>query len=181
MSVASTITTAEQLAAARSLGRCELVRGELIMMSPAGWHHGVIASRIGALLRDFVQNHELGEVAAAETGFLIERNPDTVRAPDVGFVRRDRLINAPQRGYFPGAPDLAVEVLSPDDSAADTNAKVQEWLHAGTTQVWVVDPKHCTVTVYERNMPWRSVAADQELTGGTLLPGFGMRISDLFE
>jgi len=180
MSVAASITTAEQLLAAGDIGRCEMLRGELVMMSPASWHHGVMASRVGAHLREFVHRQSLGEVAAAETGFLIERNPDTVRAPDVAFVRRERLKNAPARGFFPGAPDLAVEVLSPDDSAADVLAKVEDWLNAGSDQVWVIDPKHQSVSVYDRNRKRQSLRGEQELTGGDLLPGFHIKISELF-
>src|SRR5436190_21038580 len=104
----SAITTVEQLEAARDLGRCELVRGELIMMSPAGAFHGDVANTLAFMLTGHVKKHNLGKVFAAETGFILSRNPDTVRAPDVAFVRSDRVRAIPKEGFFQGAPDLAV-------------------------------------------------------------------------
>jgi Uma2 family endonuclease len=141
MTTTSMITTAEQLfQEAVSLGRCELVRGELLMMSPAGSRHGAVTLRIATLLANHVDAHGLGQVFAAETGFILTRNPDTVRAPDVAFVSRSRLETGLPTGYFPGPPDLAVEVLSPDDRPAAVAAKTTDWLAAGTRLVWVVDP-----------------------------------------
>ena len=140
--IPGTITTAEQLADAPDLGRCELVRGELIMMSPAGSEHGGIIAEFTAILRDFVKDHKSGKVFGAETGFIIGRDPDTVRSPDVSFVEKARLPPKLPRGFFPGPPDLAVEVLSPSDRAGEVQAKVQDWLAAGCLAVWVVDPEN---------------------------------------
>ena len=131
MATVESISTADQLFEAPDLGRCELLRGELVMMSPAGSKHGVIALRIGGLLMDFVEPRGLGVVFGAETGFCIASNPDTVRAPDVAFVRRERIGGGLPEGFFPGAPDLAVEVLSPNDRASEVLAKVRDWLAAG--------------------------------------------------
>ncbi|MHC4934337.1 MAG: Uma2 family endonuclease, partial [Planctomycetota bacterium] len=108
------ITTAEQLLRAGDIGRCELVRGELRMMIPPGFAHGRITIKLTGPILKHVEANGLGIVVAAETGFLLARDPDTVRAPDIAFVRAARG-PGPERGYFPGAPDLAVEVLSPDD------------------------------------------------------------------
>jgi len=180
MSIAQSITTAQQLLDAGDIGRCELVRGELIMMSPAGANHGQVAMELARRLANHVAEHKLGTVFAAETGFMIQRNPDTVRAPDVAFVKAQRSRAIPQRGFFIGAPDLAVEVLSPDDVATEVLAKVQDWINAGCSQVWIVDPKHRTVSVYDRNRPLQSLSDDQEVTGGELLPGFRVRVSELF-
>jgi Uma2 family endonuclease len=119
MATTQTITTAEQLLQAAGLGRCELVRGELIMMTPAGFRHGCIASTINRVLGNFISQRGLGVVTGAETGFQIGRNPDTVRAPDVAFIGADRVPESKPAGYFPGAPDLAVEVLSPGDRASE--------------------------------------------------------------
>lgn len=141
MTTASVISTADQLFhKAAGLGRCELVRGELRMVSPAGSRHGAVTLRIATLLANHVDANRLGQVFAAETGFILARNPDTVRAPDVAFVRRGRLETGLPTGYFPGPPDLAVEVLSPDDRPAAVAAKTADWLAAGTRLVWVVDP-----------------------------------------
>ena len=115
----TSITTAEQLLAAGDIGRCELVRGELILMSPTSYHHGRVAGRIYELLSAHVRQHRLGDTLVGEPGFYLERHPDTVRAPDVAFVQAERAAHAPARGFYDGAPDLAVEVLSPDDRASE--------------------------------------------------------------
>ena len=132
------IATADDLLAAGDIGRCELVRGELLMMSPAGFEHGVITQRIAAFLHGYVSGNvsgrRLGVVTAAETGFVLARSPDTVRAPDVAFVAESRLPHGRTVGYFEGAPDLAIEVLSPSDirdEAARARAigKISDWLN----------------------------------------------------
>jgi Uma2 family endonuclease len=180
MAAVETITTAEQLFHAPELGRCELVRGELIMMSPAGSQHGAIAAEIGAILRDFVKPRRLGVVLGAETGFRISSDPDTVRAPDAAFIRAERVGGKLPRGFFPGAPDLAVEVLSPDDRAGEVLAKVQDWLGAGCVAVWVVDPRTQTVTVYGDGGKALMLASTDTLTGGDLLPGLSVRVAEIF-
>ena len=151
------IATADDLLAAGDIGRCELVRGELLMMSPAGFEHGVITQRIAAFLYGYVSGYvsgrRLGVVTAAETGFVLARSPDTVRATDVAFVAESRLPHGRTVGYFEGAPDLAIEVLSPSetrDEAARARAigKISDWLAAGCVKVWSVDPASRTVTVH---------------------------------
>ncbi|MGB6043445.1 MAG: Uma2 family endonuclease, partial [Pirellulales bacterium] len=141
MATTDHITTAHQLLDV-SLGQpCELVRGHLVMMSPSGFEHGRVVAHITRLLGDFVVRKRLGVLTGAESGFQLARDPDTVRAPDVGFVRKDRVPRTPIPGFFPGAPDLAVEVLSPNDRPRDVQAKVGDWLNAGCRQIWVVDPQ----------------------------------------
>jgi len=131
MATTAEITTAEQLFEAPDLGPCELVRGELIMVSPPGYVHGSIEARLARALGNFVEANGLGDVLAGEPGFIIARDPDTVRAPDVAFVRAERIPAGERTRFFEGAPDLAVEVLSPNDRASEVNAKVQDWLDAG--------------------------------------------------
>ena len=174
------ITTAEQLFLAPDLGRCELLRGELIMMSPAGSEHGMIVAEIAGILRDFVKPRALGVVLGAETGFRVSSNPDTVLAPDVAFIQTDRIRAGLPKGYFPGAPDLAVEVLSPNDRAGEVLAKVQDWLSAGCTVVWVVDPKTQTVTIYGADRRAMILTSADTLTGGELLPGFSSSVAGIF-
>lgn len=182
MTVASSITTAEQLAQEASrLGRCELVRGELIMMSPASPLHGRIANRVASIITNFVDAHRLGAVFAAETGFIIERDPDTVRAPDVSFLRTERATNLPKRGFYPGPPDLAVEVLSPDDTASEVLDKVAQWLEAGTVSVWVIDPQRRTLTVSRADQPSRTLRDHEELADEPLLPGLRVQVAELFK
>jgi Uma2 family endonuclease len=179
MATTDRITTAAQLLKASGLGRCELVRGELIMMSPAGLEHGSIIVNITVSLAAFVKEHRLGRVFSADTGFCIASNPDTVRAPDVAFVRAERLVGGIPRGFFPGPPELAVEVVSPSDRASEVLAKVQDWLEAGCLVVWVVDPEARRVSVYQG----REVVVLKEaeaVAGGNVLPGLSLPISEVF-
>ena len=173
------ITTAEQLLRAGDIGRCELVRGELRMMIPPAYEHGRITFRFGYRLGAHVEPLKLGTILAAETGFLLSRDPDTVRAPDVAFVRAERE-PGPIRGYFPGAPDLAVEVLSPEDRPGPVRRKVAEWLAAGSLAVWVVDPRARTVTVHEPDSDPRVLSESDRLGGGAVLPDFELAVREIF-
>lgn len=180
MATTQGISTAEQLLEATGLGRCELVRGELIMMSPAGFEHGRLSARLAHRLTEVVEKAKLGLVLTSEPGFLLIRKPDTVRSPDVAFVRSDRVPGVPTMGYFEGAPDLAVEVLSPNDLASEVLEKVQEWLAAGCRAVWVVDPRKKLVTVHR---PDRSTALLREadmLSGEEVVPGFAVSVAEIF-
>ena len=172
--------TAEQLLQTSGLGRCALVRGELVMMSPAGEEHGVIVMNLSAPLSTLVRRKGLGRVFGAETGFVIARDPDTVRAPDVAFVRAERLSPTPGKGFFPGPPDLAVEVVSPSDRASEVLAKMHEWLDAGCRTVWLVDPETRTVTVYRSRSQIRVLATSDSLSGEDIVPDFSIPITEVF-
>lgn len=175
------ITTAEQLFEAGDIGRCELVRGELIRMSPSSFRHVDIALRLGAKLLNYVESRGLGKVVGAEGGFVLERQPDTVRAPDVAFVRKDRLPPPEKEAfYFEGPPDLAVEVLSPSDRAGAVQGKVRQWLTAGCAAVWVVDPASRSVRVCHPDGEARVLSGDDHLEGGELLPGFTLPLAEIF-
>jgi Uma2 family endonuclease len=150
------------------------------MMSPAGYEHGVIAGEMYGHLFNFVKQSRLGVVTAAETGFQIGHDPDTVRAPDVGFIRMDRVPRVRTRGFFQGAPDLAVEVVSPNDRAGELQAKVQDWIAAGCHVVWVVDPTSRTVSVYRGSHETALLTIADELTEGELLPGFRLPVAEIF-
>ena len=180
MAITEQITTAQQLFQATGLGRCELVLGELVMMSPAGFDHSRIALALGAALRNFVKPRGLGVVAGADGGFQIHDNPDTVRVPDVAYVRAERVPAAPPRGFFQGPPDLAVEVISPTDRFSEVTAKVEEWLAAGCREVWVVDPQARTVSVCLTGTEITILAEGDLLTGGDLLPGFELPVAEVF-
>ncbi len=178
-----TVTTAEQLMHLPSLGkRYELKRGELLMMTPAGALHGDVAMSLGALLRLYAQNHQLGKVLAAETGFKIHSAPDTVRAPDVAFVRKERVpAEGLPRGYWELAPDLVVEVVSPNDSATEIQNKVEEWLSAGVRRVWVVYPDTQTILVHRAlKEPILVLKPGDTLDGEDILPGFSCAVSEIF-
>lgn len=180
MSTTQPIITAEQLLAARKDKPCELVRGELVMMTPAGFRHGRIACTVAGLIRSFVVAHDLGVVTGAETGFHIASDPDTVRTPDVAFVSHKRMPQREPIGFFPGAPDLAVEIVSPNDKASAVLAKAQDWLDAGCGAVWVVDPQTNTVTVYRSPKQVQLLNQADELDGGDVVPGFRTRVESLF-
>src|SRR5262245_20643624 len=142
--------------------RHELIRGEVTAMTLPGGRHGEIASEIARVIANHVRANRLGKTYAAETGFLIERNPDTVRGPDVGFDRWERLaaISNPEK-HVPFAPDLAVDVVSPSDRPADVAEKVEAWLSSGTRMVWVVDPAEQIVTIHRPGQEDRVLAAEQ--------------------
>jgi Uma2 family endonuclease len=173
------ITTAEQLLRAGDIGRCELIRGELRMMIPAGDEHGRITVTLTHAVAGHVLSRRLGVLHGAETGFILARDPDTVRAPDLAFTRAERAA-PPVRGFVPGAPDLAIEVLSPDDRPGYVREKVAEWLEAGTLAVWVIDPRERTVTVHEPNRRPSVFGEADVVPGGDLLPGFALVVRDLF-
>ena len=149
------------------------------MMIPASYQHGRVIVNLASPLDNHVLAHGLGVVVAAETGFLLSRDPDTVRAPDIGFLVTERSAG-PERGYYPGAPDLAVEVLSPDDRPGYVREKVAEWLEAGARAVWVVDPRRRTVVVHDQLQDPITLEQDDNLQGGDLLPGFAIPVRNIF-
>lgn len=178
---AQTITAQQLLQLPDDGYRYELVAGELLRMPPAGAEHGGIALNIGALLRAHVKARNLGMTCAAETGFVLQRNPDLVRAPDVSFVATARFpAEGIPRGYWPTAPDLAVEVVSPNDRSEDVQGKVAEYLSAGTRMVWVVYPKTQMVFVYRSPSAVQALNADEEISGEDVVPGFSCRVEEFF-
>lgn len=174
--------TAEELRFFPDNGKCyELVGGELIMMTPAGTRHGRIAGRLHYLLAESVYQHDLGAVYAAETGFLIAHDPDTVRAADVTFVVHERIPpEGEPDGYWAIAPDLVAEVASPHDSATYLQAKVAEWLRAGVRRVWVVYPDTRSVVVHEPSGQAITLLEDDTLDGGDIIPGFRCTVGEIF-
>jgi Uma2 family endonuclease len=162
--------------------RYELIAGELHEMAPAGGEHGYVAIEAAYCLRAFLGQHPEvgGALFAAETGFRLARNPDTVRAPDVAYVAAERLPQARVRGYPDMAPDLVVEVVSPNDTAAEIQAKVDEWLGAGAHLVWVLYPATRSAMAYQADGAARLLHADDSLSGEPVLPGFACRLGDLF-
>lgn len=181
MTTTSPLVTAEQLLRMTGDGlRRELVGGELRMMSPAGFEHGGIVVELTLRLASHVKAHGLGRVVAAETGFQLSRDPDTVRAPDIGFVRQARLSGAPTKKFFAGPPDLAVEILSPGDRPMEVSEKISAWLTHGAAAVWVIDPATRTARVCRPNQTDRLLSEADELTDDDLLPGFRCRVGDLW-
>lgn len=183
MSTAAHLLTAEELfrMSEEESRWCELVEGEIVHMSPPGFAHGIISQNVSWRLLNYVQLHRLGLVVAAETGFIVSRNPDSVMAPDGAFVRQDRLdaIGIPQ-AYFPEAPALAFEVVSPTDRVSEVARKMRRWLEGGVELAWVIDPSARTVMVYQAVDDIQVLTEKDSLTGGNVLPGFECRVADLF-
>ena len=182
MSTTTQLMTADELLKLpRGRFRYELVEGELITMSPAGSEHGAIVVNLTVLVAQHVKANHLGIVFGAETGFKIAEAPDTVLAPDVAFISREHI---PESGipkkYWPGAPDLAVEVLSPGDTAREVEKKVGQWLSAGVRLVWTINPKRRIVTAHRAFKDATIFAETDELDGEDVVPGFRCRISDIF-
>ena len=150
-------------------------------MTPTGAEHGVLSIRIGVLVSEYVETHRLGVCFAAETGFILQRDPDTVRAPDVAFVAADRVPNTGiPTFYWPSAPDLAVEVLSPRDRAVAVQRKVEEYFAAGTRLVWIVAPAARAVQVHQSPHDVHLLRDGDELSGDDVLPGFRCQVKRLF-
>jgi Uma2 family endonuclease len=175
-------STAEQLLAMQDDGyRYELIEGVLHMMSPAGSRHGRITMRLGSILEQYVRANGLGAVFAAETGFFISRNPDTVRAPDVAFVRKEKMDPIGNcDGYLPLAPDLAIEVVSPNDSSTQVETKVRMWIESGTAMVLVVDPATRTVRVYRTKDSIDVLTDSDELDASDVVSGWKLAVGECF-
>ncbi|MBA4116018.1 MAG: Uma2 family endonuclease [Rubrobacter sp.] len=178
-----TRTTAEELFNLPDSGkRYELIEGALKEMTLAGARHGDAAAALTILLGQYVRARRLGRVLAAETGFRISRNPDTVRAPDISFVVQERVPpNGPPEGYWELAPDLAVEVVSPNDTAAGVQSKVQMWLESGVRLVWVVYPDTRSVVAYKSLKEISTFTAGDALGGGDVVSGFECKVAEIFE
>jgi len=175
------LLTAEELFWIPDNGRrTELMKGELLEMPPAGGRHGSRAMRLGVRLGAYVLDNQLGEVFAAETGFILAREPDTVRAPDVAFVSQNRLPAPIPDGYLELTPDLAVEVVSPNDTRREVRDKVNEWLDAGVRMVWVVDAKRKIVTEYLAKGEINVFGESDMLDGGDVVPGFSLQVREIF-
>ncbi len=174
------ITADELFREAPDLGRCELLRGKLMMMSPSGFEHGRIVVRITVALATFIESRGLGVVTGAETGYVLARDPDTVRAPDVAMVRSERVPAARVQGFFEGPPDLAVEVVSSNDRPSQVADKVRQWIAAGCTAVWVVDPDAATITVHRGNRDPVIFHMDGTVREPELMPGFSLPVTEVF-
>ena len=175
------ITTAEELFSMPDDGyRYELVRGELRKMAPSGSEHGDISADIHISLGAYVRANNLGRTRIADPGFILEREPDSVRAPDVAFVRRERIEAIGKTVFFwPEAPDLAIEVISPNDRYPEVNEKVADYLTAGTRMVVVVNPRNRTVNVHTTDGT-TTLAMGDALDGGDVVPGWQMPLTDIF-
>ena len=186
MSTTTRLITADELLAmphyeGRNDIRLALIRGELKKMSPTGGTHGILRATIGAELIIFVREKDLGLVFGAETGFVVERDPDTVIGADVAYVSHERMKDVENLDKFlPFAPDLAVEVLSPGNTVQEIDEKIARHFAAGSRAVWVFKPKQRAVAVYGSPFDVRILGEQDTLDGGEVLPGFALDLSKLF-
>jgi Uma2 family endonuclease len=180
MKAATQLMTAEELIKLpRGRFRYELVKGELLTMSPAGEEHGAVIINLALPLAQHVKSHNLGRVYGAETGFKLESEPDTVLAPDIAFIKAEHL-GSLSKGYRVGAPDLAVEVISPGESKSKIEKKVERWVQGGALAVWLVNPQSRTVTVCRLNAERMLLWEKDMLTGDDIVPGFSFPVSENF-
>jgi Uma2 family endonuclease len=177
-----TLITAEDLLEMPDAKYCELVEGELVEKMPAQDQRGAVAVELIGLLYNYLGRNPVGILTTAEVGYVVRRDPDTVRSPDVGFVSRERIPAAGRpQGFWPFAPDLAIEIVSPSNRYGAILRKVGEYLDAGARMVWVAVPRTRSVTIYTPDLEPVVLHEDDTLDGGAVLPGFSVRVGDLFE
>ncbi len=180
MTTQTLVTAEELLRLSAEGGRYELVAGELRTMSPSGGEHRGIAATFTTYLNMHVRAQRLGWVFAAETGFLVTTDPDTVLAPDVAFVRAERL-GVASNGFHRGAPDLAVEIVSPHDRYIEVAEKVASWLGYGTRMVVVVNPRRRSLAVHRSAVAVWHLTVEDRLDGEDVVPGWSLAVRDLFD
>lgn len=183
MATTARLMTAEELFEMPSDGfRYELVRGELVKIMGTGLEHAYTADNCYGSLRDYVRSANLGRVFSSQLGYRLASDPDTVRIPDLSFIRRERLdaVGVIQ-GYFPGASDLAIEVISPNDRYRDVETKLSDYFAAGTLMVIVLEPSTHTVKVYRSTTDDIILTEADTLDGGDVVPGWRMPVSEIFE
>jgi Uma2 family endonuclease len=172
--------TGEQLLAMGDIGPCELVKGEIIPHMPTGHPHGFTENIIGALLYVYLSTNPVGRAMTGEVGIYTARHPDTVRGADVAFISNERLRQARPYGYLDVAPELVVEVLSPDDKWSEVNEKLADCFAIGVLMVWVVDPRLEQIHVYRSLDDVVRLTREDELTAEDILPGFRVPVSEIF-
>lgn len=180
--VTTRTTTAADLYAMGSDARFELIQGELVSVSPASFKTNLVLGNMYFAIRSFVQSREMGYVSVAEAGFLVETNPDTVVAPDVAYIARDRMPKPiPDRGYLPVVPDLIVEVISPTDERHDIQTKKALFARIVVPLVWWIDPRREAASIHIPGQVIQTIDRTGQFDGGNVLPGFRMAFNDLLE
>jgi len=174
------LITGEELYQMPDLGRCELVDGRIVPLSPTGRPHGRAGARLAAHLLLFVESHDLGEVLTADAGVYTRRNPDTVRAPDFMFISHERLAGCKEEGYLDVTPEIAVEILSLTDRKDQVAKKIEEYFSANVLRVWVLDSKKRRILVHRSLTDIQELGIGDALTDEALLPGFRLPLSELF-
>lgn len=172
--------TGEMLFKLGDIGPVELVKGEIVSMSPTGHPHGYVEVNIGSVLREFVRKQKLGRVLGGEVGIYTQREPDTVRAADVAFISHQRWPQVKSQSYLDVAPELVVEILSPDDAWSQLMEKLEEYFNIGVQMIWVADPRRQQIYVYHSVTKVERFVVEDVLSGGEVLPGFSVPVVELF-
>ena len=174
------LLTAEEAFWLNPCERWELVEGKIVEMSPVKKRHGRILVRLARRLEEHVEANRLGEVYAGDVGFILRRNPDTVRAPDLAFIRRERLPAVEEETFSSVMPDLAIEILSPSDRWTEVERKIAEYLQVGVASVWAVDPSREELRIYRPGQASITLGKHDQLEDPELLPGLKLQVAALF-
>ncbi len=177
---ATKLISGDELGAMGDIGRSELVEGRIVMLSPTGGRHGSVEHKFDVVLGAFVDSRKLGLVRVGEVGIYTHRNPDTVRGADVLYISQERAAKLSSSGYMDVAPDLIVEVVSPDDRMNDVLQKLREYFEIGVRLVWVADPASRSVYAYRSLTDVRGFSESDQLPGDDVLPGFSISVAELF-
>lgn len=181
MATTRTMTIEELAQLPEDEARFELIKGDMIEMTPPGSEHGELMTAAAILIGSFVRRERLGAVISGDAGFILARTPDILLGPDVAFVRAERLAPREERtGWLELPPDLAVEIVSPNDTFRDVERKVALYLDHGVRQVWVLNPRERTISVFTPGPALRMYRADDVLDGGDVLPGFAVPVAEFF-
>lgn len=176
------LITGEELLAMGDIGPSELIDGRIVMMSPAGGEHGFIELfTLGSELAVFVRQRKIGWVLGGEVGIYIRRNPDRIRAADIAFSSKERLPHKPRKGFMEVAPELVVEVISPDDRWEEVRQKLEDYFSIGVQRIWVVEPENRAVLVYRSVTDMQRLGESETLAGEGVLEGFTLPVASLFE
>lgn len=180
LEIPRTITSDDLLDLPKDGFRYEIVKGELRKKMPSGILHALIAGRIAGLLSAFIRQRKLGEILTAEPGFKLSLMPETLRVPDVSFMRREKFLQIKNYNkFYQGAPDLAVEVVSPSETFQDVQEKIEEYLAHGVELIWIVRPKQMTITVYRPQHELKVLRGGDSLDGADVIPGFNCLVEDI--
>ena len=177
---ADTLLTGEEFALIPGLGRCELVAGRIVTMSPTNWKHGDFVTEIAWHLHSFVKERRLGKVLTGEVGIYVRRDPDYIRGADVVFISSERIAQITSESYLDVAPELVVEVISPGNTWQEMRDKIEEYFAIGVKGVWLVEPERKQVLVYRSPTEMTALDENDTLEGEGLLKGFSLPLAELF-
>lgn len=176
----SPLLTGADLAEMEDIGHYELVEGEIVKMSPTKIQHGLREFRFAKLLSDFLDEHDLGEVMVGEVGIYTQRNPDTIRGADVVYISYGRLNQASEDDFLDVAPELVVEIMSPNDRWGEVRRKLREYFEIGVSAVLIVEPKEKTISLFRSPTTLQELTEAETLTLEDILPGFAVPVSAFF-